>query len=307
MAGWFKALKKTRDVFSSAISSVLNVGQKVDEDTLEELEEALLRADMNPRLAAEIIMELEKAARKADSAPREVLKALLRSRLADGFDDPFSVLPPKSAVMMVGINGAGKTTTCAKLAHKAVKDGHSVLLGAADTFRAAGTEQVRIWGERLGVPVVAGKQGADAAAVAYDATDAARARDVDFLFIDTAGRMHTKSHLMDELSKMVRAMKKRDENAPQGVWMILDSSLGQNALHQARLFHESVALTGLILTKLDGSSKAGFLFSIRQELPDVPILFAGLGEQEDDLVPFDPDAFVESLVDGSEMSVSSHG
>ena len=200
-----------------------------------------------------------------------------------------------------------RATTCAKLAHKAVKDGHSVLLGAADTFRAAGTEQVRIWGERLGVPVVAGKQGADAAAVAYDATDAARARDVDFLFIDTAGRMHTKSHLMDELSKMVRAMKKRDENAPQGVWMILDSSLGQNALHQARLFHEAVALTGLILTKLDGSSKAGFLFSIRQELPDVPILFAGLGEQEDDLVPFDPDAFVESLVDGSDLSVSSHG
>jgi fused signal recognition particle receptor len=196
---------------------------------------------------------------------------------------------------MLGVNGAGKTTTCAKLAWRASKQGRKVLLGAADTFRAAGTEQLRMWGENLKVQVVSGQQGSDAAAVAFDALEAAHARGADLLFVDTAGRMHTKSHLMDELQKMVRALQKRDPEAPHATWMVLDASLGQNSLNQARVFHEAVPLSGLILTKLDGSSKAGFLFNIQKELPGVPVLFSGLGEAKEDLVPFDATSFLDAL------------
>ena len=296
MVSWLSALRKTRDVFVGALQGVISDGKQVDEMTLEELESALLRADLPPRLVAELVADLEANPVLTGKSPRAVLKQSLAKKLLASPGDPF-VFPVKPAcVLLLGVNGAGKTTTSAKLAWRAQGQGRNVILGAADTFRAAGTEQLRLWGERLGVSVVSGRQGADASSVAYDALDAAHARGADLLFIDTAGRMHTKSHLMDELQKMVRALQKRDPAAPHAVWMILDASLGQNSLNQAVVFHKAVPLTGLILTKLDGSSKAGFLFNIQRELPGVPVLFSGLGEAKEDLVPFDPSAFLDGLL-----------
>ncbi len=296
MVGWLGALRKTRDIFLGALQGVVSDGRHVDEMTLGDFEAALLRADLPPRLVGELVNDLEENPVLAGTNPRSLLQAALAKRLLASPSNPldFSVKP--ACVLLLGVNGAGKTTTCAKLAWRARLMGRKVLLGAADTFRAAGTEQLRLWGDRLEIPVVSGRQGADASAVAYDALDAAHARGMDLLLIDTAGRLHTKSHLMEELQKMVRALRKRDPSAPHAVWMVLDASLGQNSLHQAVLFHQAVPLTGLVLTKLDGSSKAGFLFNIQKELPGVPVLFSGLGEAPEDLVPFDPHAFLDALL-----------
>lgn len=296
MVSWANALRKTRAVFSTVLQGVVSDGIAVDELTLEELEVALIRADLPPRLVAELIDELEQNQLYGNKSAREVLRSGLRSKLVMRETDPFATAVQPACVLLLGVNGAGKTTTCAKLAHRAVGQKRKVMLGAADTFRAAGTEQLRMWGERLNVPVVSGRQKSDASAVAYDALDAAVARGMDLLFIDTAGRMHTKSHLMDELKKMVRALQKRDPSAPHETWMILDASLGQNSLNQAKIFHEAVPLTGLVITKLDGSSKAGFLFNVQRELPEIPVLFTGLGEQAGDLVRFDADAFVDAML-----------
>jgi fused signal recognition particle receptor len=193
------------------------------------------------------------------------------------------------------VNGSGKTTTTAKLAHHAAAAGARPLLAAADTFRAAGSEQLRVWGARVGCDVVGGASGADAAAVAYDALAAAKARGNDVLLVDTAGRMHTKGPLMQELRKVSRSLGKGLPGAPHHTWMVLDATIGQNALHQAREFHAAVPLTGVVVAKLDGSSKAGFVFGVSREL-GVPILFAGLGEQAGDLVPFEAAAFVDALL-----------
>lgn len=274
-------------------------GTVVDERTLEQLEMALLRADLPPRLVAELVMDLEENQVQGNRTPVQVLKESLAKELLFPKDDPLIFPVSPACILLLGVNGAGKTTTCAKLAWRAKQAGRKVMLGAADTFRAAGTEQLRLWGERLDVPVVSGRQGSDASAVAFDAMDAAHARGTELLFIDTAGRMHTKDHLMDELQKMVRAIKKRDDQAPHATWMVLDASLGQNSLNQARIFHQAVPLSGLILTKLDGSSKAGFLFNIQKEMPGVPVLFSGLGEAKEDLVPFDPDSFLDGLLQAS--------
>lgn len=300
MAGWFKALSKTRSVLSGALQGMLTEGMEVDELTLEELEVALLRADLPPRLVGELVMDLEENQLRGDRSPREVIIQDLKRELVTTEADPFNFADAPACVLLLGVNGAGKTTTCSKLAWRAREQGRKVLMGAADTFRAAGTEQLRMWGETIDVPVVSGRQGSDASAVAYDALDAAHARGVELLFIDTAGRMHTKGHLMEELQKMVRALKKRDENAPHATWMVLDASLGQNSLNQARIFHQAVPLSGLILTKLDGSSRAGFLFNIQKELPGVPVLFSGLGESKEDLVPFDADSFLRGLLYASD-------
>ncbi|MDA3874504.1 MAG: signal recognition particle-docking protein FtsY [Kiritimatiellae bacterium] len=299
MVQWFKALSKTRSVLSSALQGMVSDGTVVDERTLEQLEMALLRADLPPRLVAELVMDLEENQVQGNRTPVQVLKESLAKELLFPKDDPLNFPISPACILLLGVNGAGKTTTCAKLAWRAKQAGRKVMLGAADTFRAAGTEQLRLWGESLDVPVVSGRQGSDASAVAFDAMDAAHARGVELLFIDTAGRMHTKDHLMDELQKMVRAIKKRDDQAPHATWMVLDASLGQNSLNQARIFHQAVPLSGLILTKLDGSSKAGFLFNIQKEMPGVPVLFSGLGEAKEDLVPFDPDSFLDGLLQAS--------
>jgi len=299
MVSWFKALSKTRTVLSGALQGMISDGVEVDERTLEDVEMALLKADLPPRLVAELVMDLEENQIHGNRTPVDVLKASLEKALQVPEGDPFDFPRSPACVLMLGVNGAGKTTTCAKLAWRAKQQGRKVMMGAADTFRAAGTEQLRMWGESIDVPVVSGRQGADASAVAYDAMDAAHARGMEILFIDTAGRMHTKDHLMDELEKMVRALKKRDEYAPHATWMVLDASLGQNSLNQARIFHQSVPLSGLILTKLDGSSRAGFLFNIQKEIPGVPVMFSGLGEAKEDLVPFDAGAFLDGLLKAS--------
>jgi len=298
MASWLKALTRTREAISGALDRVFN-RVKVDPATLEELEEALIKSDIAPRLAAEIVAELGRDLRgKKDVDPLEALKERLRQRFSGDRAFNWAALPAPAIILVIGVNGSGKTTTCAKLAHLAKTSGRRPLLGAADTFRAAGTEQLRLWAERLGCEVVSGRQGSDAAAVAFDTVEAATARGMDLAIIDTAGRMHTKAPLMEELRKMARSITKRDPTAPHEVWMILDASIGQNALHQARQFNEAIPLTGVVITKLDGSSKAGFLFSVKQEL-NVPILFAGLGETAADLVAFNAAEFVEGMFDGA--------
>lgn len=301
MVSWLKALSRTRNQIASALSRVLGFKGDLDEMSLEDLEETMLEADVPVRLASELIEALEDLPRGTDGSRREALREHLLSALGnpaepytwDGNAKPHTLL-------IVGVNGSGKTTTAAKLARLCLKDGRKVLLGAADTFRAAGSDQLRIWSERVGCDVVTGQMGADSAAVAFDAMEAALARESDVLIVDTAGRMHTKKPLMLELEKIRRALGKRVEGAPHETWIVLDASIGQNALSQARLFHEICPLSGVIVSKLDGSSKAGFLFAVAREL-GVPVRYAGLGEGADDLVPFDAPSFVDALL-GMEAS-----
>ena len=294
MGSWFNSLRKTRERFSGALKSLF-ASPKPGEATAEELADLLITADVPMRLVQILSRELEKSASRKEpllSTFRRVLvEALGRNPPLD-----WTSLPSPTVALLVGINGSGKTTTAAKLARMALRAGRKPLLGAADTFRAAGSHQLKLWADKIGCESVVGATGGDAAAVAYDAIDAALARQCDVVLVDTAGRMHTKEPLMRELQKVRAAMDKRLSGAPHHTWVVLDAMLGQNAVVQARQFHEMTPLTGAIVTKLDGSSKAGFLFAVRQEL-DLPILYAGLGEGADDLVPFEPATFVDALLD----------
>ena len=294
MGSWFNGLRKTRERFADALKGVFS-SPKPDETTVEGLADLLIGADVPMRLVHSLSLELEKSASR-----REPMRVTFRRVLVEaiGQNPPldWKELPDPTVLLLVGINGSGKTTTAAKLAHMALRAGRKPLLGAADTFRAAGSHQLKIWADRLGCDAVVGATGGDAAAVAYDAIDAALARRCDTIVVDTAGRMHTREPLMRELQKVRAAMDKRLPGAPHHVWVVLDAMLGHNAVVQARQFHEITPLTGIVVTKLDGSSKAGFLFAVRQEL-NLPILYAGLGEGEDDLVPFDPETFVDALLD----------
>lgn len=298
MVTWLNALARTRRQIADAVTRVFtrsDRGEKVDQAALEELESTLLLADLPARLAADITSEMAAAYKGLRVDARAMLRQLLVKALgpATVYDWPVSQKP--LTILVVGINGSGKTTTCAKLAHRAREAGRRPLLGAADTFRAAGSDQLRIWSERVGCEAVVGKTGSDAAAVAYDALEAAAARDCDVVLIDTAGRMHTKQPLMEELSKVRRALGKRVPGAPHETWIVLDAAMGQNAITQARMFHEIAHLTGVVVAKLDGSAKGGFVFSIWREL-QVPIRFVGLGEDLQDLAPFDPGSFVDALL-----------
>ena len=295
MASWLSALTRTRDKIAGVLSKVLTLGRSpLDDATVEELETVLLQADVPLRVVTSIMDELRKAARGADRKPVAVLRDVLVRQFDGETSFAWSGQQPQT-ILLVGINGSGKTTTAAKLAHLAKNEGRKALLGAADTFRAAGSDQLRIWAERLGVEVVGANTGADAAAVAFDAIAAAQSRGCDVLVIDTAGRMHTKQPLMVELQKVRRAIEKKLPGAPHETWIVLDASIGQNAIVQARQFHEAVPLTGCVVTKLDGSYKAGVLLAIRQELK-LPVRFVGLGEQAADLVHFDAGAFVDALL-----------
>jgi len=289
MAGWFGALSKTRSLFQKVFSS----GPSAEETDVEEVEELLLRSDLPDRLVMEIVDELESTSRKRTR--RDRLRDLLVESLGENTVFAWPAENTPYIVMLLGVNGSGKTTTAAKLARKAKDAGRIPLLCGSDTFRAAGSSQLKLWSERVGCDFIGGEMGHDAAGVAFNAVDAALERNCDVVLVDTAGRMHTRTPLMDELPKMCRSMNKRLQGAPHDVWMVLDASLGQNAVIQARQFNTVVPLTGIIVTKLDGSSKAGFLFSVKSEL-NVPILFAGLGEGEDDLVPFDAGSFVDALL-----------
>ena len=294
MGAWFDSLRKTRARFSGALKGLF-AAARPDEATVEELADLLITADVPMRLVQTLSKELENAASRRESLTAAFRRVLIAA-LGDNPAPDWAALPAPTVALLVGINGSGKTTTAAKLARLALRAGRKPLLGAADTFRAAGSHQLKLWADKIGCESVVGATGGDAAAVAYDAIDAALARQCDVVLVDTAGRMHTKEPLMRELQKVRAAMDKRLPGAPHHTWVVLDAMLGQNAVVQARQFHEITPLSGAIVTKLDGSSKAGFLFAVRQEL-DLPILYAGLGEGADDLVPFDPATFVDALLD----------
>jgi fused signal recognition particle receptor len=285
---------RSRGGFISRLRGLLGVGEP-DGATWEDVEETLIGGDLGATLAVEIV-ERARARRDAagpEAAVRAELGALLTARQA-GWDFEPAVAGGPAVVLVVGVTGTGKTTTIGKIAARERAAGRTVLLAAGDTFRAAAIEQLRAWGERAGAPVVAHAPGADPAAVIYDALDAAVARRVDVLVADTAGRLHTKSNLMDELAKMRRVIDRRLPGASPEVLFVLDATTGQNGLAQARAFHEATGLTGIVLTKLDSTAKGGIVFAIERTL-GVPVRFVGVGEKVGDLLPFDPDAFIAAL------------
>ena len=292
-------LARTRANLTDALGDLLSGKRQIDDDLLEELETLLLTADVGVEATRRIIDDLTAQVRRKTLSDPVALGEALREQLADilrGIESaekqPADDRP--LVILMVGINGAGKTTTIGKLARRFKDDDQRVMLAAGDTFRAAAVEQLQTWGERNDIPVVAQATGADAASVIFDALEAASARNVDVLIADTAGRLHTKSNLMDELAKISRVMKKIDADAPHEVLLVVDAGTGQNALNQAIEFHNTVGLTGIILTKLDGTAKGGIIFAIAEQL-GVPIRYIGVGEGIDDLRPFDADEFVKAL------------
>jgi fused signal recognition particle receptor len=294
----FKAgLQKTHNKLAHEIKRIVTRSPKLDAAGLEELEASLIAADLGTMMTAQIIAAVKQAYETQGSAGRDVFAVARReveASLAANQAGLRRAPDGLTVVSIVGVNGTGKTTTAAKLAHLVQSRGETALLAACDTFRAAAIEQLKLWGQRLKVPVVAGAYGADAASVAHDAVTAAQARKTEYLFVDTAGRMHTKHNLMQELQKLHRVMGKQLPGAPHEVLLVLDATTGMNALNQAREFNKAVPLSGLIVTKLDGTSKGGMVVAIQQEL-GLPIKFIGLGEQADDLQPFDAKQFAEAL------------
>ncbi len=275
-------------------------GGKIDEDTLEELESLLVMADVGVDTTERIIADLHKRLARKELKDLEALQRGLREAICEilkPVEQPLVINKPDGpyVILMVGVNGAGKTTTIGKLARRFKDQGYSVMLAAGDTFRAAAVEQLQAWGERNDVPVIAQHAGADPAAVIFDAMDAARARDIDILLADTAGRLQSQTGLMDELSKVRRVISRRDETAPHETMLVLDASQGQNALVQAEKFHEALGLTGLTVTKLDGSAKGGILLAIANKL-SVPVRFIGIGEAAEDMQPFTAEDFADALM-----------
>jgi fused signal recognition particle receptor len=301
MLGVFKSLSdglaKTRKNIADKLGTLI-LGQKIDETFLEELEEALIASDVGVETAAFVLKDLtERFKRQELSTPDQVrarLKHLLLEILAST-TSKFVVTATPSVVLVIGVNGTGKTTTIGKLARRLQSQGKQVMLAAGDTFRAAASEQLSIWGERAGIPVVKHQEGADPSAVVFDAVTAAKARAVDVLIVDTAGRLHTKSNLMDELKKVKRIVSRELPGAPHETLLVLDGNTGQNALVQARMFHEAIGVTGIVLTKLDGTSKGGIVFAINKEL-GIPVKFVGIGEAIEDLREFEPKEFVDALL-----------
>ena len=291
------SLAKTRQSVFGRIATLLGQNE-ITEATWDELEATLIQSDLGAALADEIVASLERRAEAEGLVRAEQLKAALRAELRArlGEAKTLSVNAKPGVVMLVGVNGSGKTTTAAKLARYFQRQKRSVLLGAADTFRAAAVEQLQVWGERLDVPVIAGQPNADPGAVAHDAVAAAKARNVDVLIVDTAGRLQTKHNLMEELKKVRGVIARGLPGAPHETLLVLDAVTGQNALSQARAFKDAVGVTGVILAKLDGWAKGGMAFAIRQEL-GLPISFVGTGEQFEDFEAFDPEKFVEGLLD----------
>ncbi len=298
--GLFKRLKaglsKTRDILTTDIDELFSMKKSIDDDMLEELEELLITSDIGVQTAMDIMKVINKRAAKIDGP--EALKATLKQELLSLLEAIQSEATPRTArphvVMVVGVNGVGKTTTIGKLAARASNRGERVLIAAADTFRAAAIEQLTIWADRAGAEIVKHKANADPAAVAFDSMEAAMARNVDVVFVDTAGRLHTKVNLMEELKKIKRTIAKKIPDAPHEVLLVLDATTGQNALSQAKLFHEAIGVSGLALTKLDGTAKGGIVISISQSL-NIPLQFIGVGEGIDDLQSFDPQQFAEAL------------
>ncbi len=290
-------LARTRASVFGRLATLLGQSE-ITAETWDELEATLIQADLGVALAESLLARLKERAEAEGLVRAEALQAGLRAELRAllGEARPVVLAARPTVIALVGVNGSGKTTTAAKLAHYYLSQGRSVMLGAADTFRAAAIDQLEAWAERLGVPVVAGQPNADPGAVAHDAVTAARARGMDVLIVDTAGRLHSKYNLMEELKKVCGVMGKALPGAPHASLLVLDAVTGQNALHQARAFTEAAGVTGVVLSKLDGSAKGGMAFAIRHELK-LPILFAGTGEQLDDFAEFDPERFVAGLLE----------
>ncbi|ECR8489004.1 signal recognition particle-docking protein FtsY [Salmonella enterica subsp. enterica serovar Kentucky] len=299
--GFFARLKrsllKTKENLGSGFISLFR-GKKIDDDLFEELEEQLLIADVGVETTRKIIANLTEGASRKQLKDAEALYGLLKDEMGEilaKVDEPLNIEGKTPfVILMVGVNGVGKTTTIGKLARQFEQQGKSVMLAAGDTFRAAAVEQLQVWGQRNNIPVIAQHTGADSASVIFDAIQAAKARNVDVLIADTAGRLQNKSHLMEELKKIVRVMKKLDEEEPHEVMLTIDASTGQNAVSQAKLFHEAVGLTGITLTKLDGTAKGGVIFSVADQF-GIPIRYIGVGERIEDLRPFKADDFIEAL------------
>ena len=299
LSKWMKGLDKTRKVTFSRLASVLGTNE-IDEYLWDDLEAILIQADIGVETSNEIIESLKKMVLDQGLYKSSDLVAYLKNELIqrlpesrDPLDESEKIKP--YVILMVGVNGSGKTTTTAKLAKKYTDAGKKVMIAAGDTYRAAAIEQLQVWGNRLNIPVIAGKEGGDSAAVAFDAVQAAIARNMDILIIDTAGRLQSRYNLMEELKKVHRVIGKALPGAPHAVWIVLDATTGQNALIQAKAFKEAVKVNGVILAKLDNSAKGGMAFAITQEL-DLPIIYAGLGEKADDLERFNREDFVNGII-----------
>ena len=297
-----QGLSKTRDNFIQKVSSIISSKSKIDDELLEEIEEILLAGDLGVTTATKIIMDVKMKVRKEKYENTEDLFRLIKEEIAaivDSQMEPSKIyeIPEGKkpyVIIVVGVNGVGKTTTIGKLAYNYKNLGKKVIIGAADTFRAAANEQLEIWAERAGVKIIQQSMGSDPSAVAFDTLKSAIAQDVDVVIIDTAGRLHTKVNLMEELKKITRVLKKVKEDAPDEVLLVLDATTGQNAIQQVKQFSQAVGVTGIVLTKLDGTAKGGVVITISNELK-IPVKFIGVGEKIDDLQPFDKTSFVDAL------------
>ncbi len=293
-----QGLRRTREMMDDGLGTILAIARPIDDSMLDELEETLIAADLGAGAAGAFISQVRDEVKRGRIRSSQDLPGALHRFLSEalaGAGGPLNLDGHPAVVLMLGVNGAGKTTSTAKLAASLKSDGKQVLMAAADTFRAAAIEQLQEWGRRIDVDVTHQAAGADPAAVVFDAVKAASSRGTDVLLVDTAGRLHTKSNLMDELAKLKRVLGRQLPGAPHESLMVLEAPTGQNGLQQARIFHEAIGLTGLVLTKLDGTAKGGIALRIHQEL-GVPIKLVGVGEQIEDLQPFVPSTFVDALV-----------
>jgi fused signal recognition particle receptor len=296
-----QGLEKTRNTFAERVNDLIARYRKVDEEFFEELEEILIAADVGVTTVMELIDELKKEVKRRNIQDTKEMQAVISEKLVEIYrgdsDTPVSLNMQENGltvILFVGVNGVGKTTTIGKLAHKLKSEGKTVMLAAGDTFRAGAIEQLEVWGERVGVEVIKQSAGSDPAAVMYDAIQAAKARNVDVLLCDTAGRLQNKVNLMKELEKVKRVIEREIPGAPHEVLLVLDATTGQNAMSQAKTFREVTNVTGIVLTKLDGTAKGGIVLAIRNEL-NIPVKFVGLGEKMDDLQEFDPEQYVYGL------------
>ena len=293
---WRSGLAKTSKTAFGQLATMFGATE-ITQETWDELETLLIQADLGIESTDEILESLKRTVRDRGLTRADELSAALREELYLRLDKsaPAKWTDKPSVIMVVGVNGSGKTTTIAKLAQRFQSQGKTLLFGAADTFRAAAVDQLQVWGDRLGVDVVSGAPESDPGAVAFNAVQSGVARHMDLVIIDTAGRLHTRFNLMEELKKVNRVVGKALPGAPHAVWLVLDATTGQNALQQAKAFKEAVGVTGVILSKLDSSARGGMAFAIQRELR-LPILYVGLGEKPDDLVPFDPDSFIQGIL-----------
>ena len=296
-----EAVTRTRESLNERIDDLVSIGKEIDRDTLDELEATLISADLGTSTTAAVLETLRSKVDRKQIGNVDELKRVLKEELLKILDvaeqrPVRKVDGEPEVILVVGVNGTGKTTSTGKLAYALRAQGKTVLLAAADTFRAAAIEQLEIWGDRTGVEVIKNKPGGDPAAVLFDALQAAKARKTDYVIVDTAGRLHTKAGLMDELAKMRRTAQRFSTTAPHETLLVMDATTGQNGLQQARLFTQSAGVTGIVLTKLDGTAKGGVVVAICKEL-GLPVRYVGVGEKADDLLPFNPQDFVDSLFD----------